>query len=713
MLQKSFTPIGLRAVKKHSKLFSLSKALYTEGGLDRALTQSKEPLPPLGEFLEYPEFASLLVRPVSETTPDSVEKHFANLLEKKAYKGIWNAANALKKAEQSRQLVSPGLYCTLLKTIRMRLENTLIEKQQVVKLASMIYAEAVSEKMHIFKDYQYEQLARDVLSGLAHSEDVADLFTLRMIYQNYITETVSNSKFELYYLRTHLSILLNTGQEERAFELFEQAYNTLSHSTTKTEILRILPAKQLLRVMAARGESELLCKWIKAILADTLDPDTRFFSNLELLKLLGSGLEANNYDLVKTIYDEMQLSGDSEDSLAPLLSLSADSAVYQMLHVFAMNGDVNLTLQLIEAYFMKKHMKGESALTKELCVLIITAYCYNNDPNSNWDEKEMFQTKKSQDDSLKLVIDIINEMNSKFLRRNDPKNVTYRDITTAFSFKLMNYKAYDANIERAVTKAESISKRILNLGEETVPEVRPRKISNTNIQVSKYGNILKNLDVLADFVAEHVGYIVEKKYFPETMNLFINCVLSHINTHQNFSGIVRMLMAAKAVDPINFSSWIDRDLLDIMLNSMSKSRASKKCSLELFKYLQNSPTYSLTHADYHCLISASLLGEENHRLVEFYLYRYLKDMGHVRRCTIELLQKLSQDKWLAALVQLLQSSSNTGAVTPIDIVDLVWTKEGLNSAECPTDLEEDNESEHSSYFAIDNRDAKFLKYVLE
>lgn len=716
MLRRSCISCRLLAENHIKRRFSLSGALHNQKTTAPS-PQLKKPPISQDELLPSSRFTYLLENRPSELTPEVVENHIAALLEDRKYHTIWRSMNTIKEGGLDG-LVSANLYGLLLKTIKSRLETALIEKQQLVKLAPTLYLEAVSNERFLMTTYQYQGLAFDLLIALGHSDSMADLLALRLVYQNYITKTVNDAKFEIYYLRSYICILLTTDQEERAFELFDQCYHNLSHGVTKADLLKILPTKRLLEAMARTRECDLLSKWLKTIHSDTLALEIPFFTALELLNYLNSGLESYNYGLVKTIYDEMQLSAtDSGESVSALLSLTTDSSIFRILQLFATNGDVNLTLQLIEAHFIHKNMKGETALTKELCTLIITSYCYHKDLQSNWDEKEIFQTKQSHDDSVKRVIDIINEMNSKFTKRNDPNSINYRDITNALSFKFKNYKAYDANIERAVAKAEGTSQRMLKRNEE-LPESEslnmPRKASNPNVLTSKYGNILKNLEVLSAFVTEHATYIIERGYSTGTMTLFLNCLLNHVNLHQNFSGLLRVLMAFKSIDSAAFHQWLDRELFGIILNSLSNSSAAKLCSLELYNHLSGHQHYSLTHSGYHCLVSATLRGGNYRSLMEYYLYVYLKDKGHVNAPTVEILLDIpDKSESLAKLVQFLNRSLDTGTEIFSSEVDRFWREQGLNCTVPTIDPEPDTKSKRPYYHSIDTRDARFLKYLFE
>lgn len=688
----------------------------------------------------------------SKTKIKAIENQIERLIEEKEFKTIWLIANLMK---EYRIPPSNKLYIILLKACY------LMNKPEATSLATRLYYEV----MTLYEIKKGEQkITQDVHNGLAYfllvsfqcCDDFTELITLKLLWENYIIDNVDKPIYELLYHSAYINTLLNTTQNQIAIDHFEKTFEELTqldtvgnyHQFDRYDLLLTLPTIRILDIMASNKDCERLQKWLLIIhdeqriqFNNKSNDCTIILNENNWLRYLNVGLLNNSYDLVKSIYDNFIMSGFSdgistEDVLFrkdPTISSSFsgnvvldsinDETISQILHTFAINGDVNLTLALIESHYIHKTMKGEKALTKDLCLKIIESYCYHPDLQNNWSEDEIIISKNSNDESVRRVLDVLNSFVVKF-DTDKNNNISYRDITDAMSFKFVNYKVYDKNIIKAKHKEFEISEKIKHPEDLDKMPGLPRKISNKNIESSYQGNILANLETLSRFILDHLEYLREKNYSKSTIILFVNCILNHTNLYQNFSGTVKALSTIHKIYPNMVTDYLNDDLINIILNSLANSNSAKISSFLLFKYLHKKK--NVTHDHYRCFISAILRGDF-HDCLQFFLYNYLVDYGGIIDPKImQMLQSLPSD--------VIQSSASTSSLLTF-IQDRTKIKSNQQVSNYPViSLDEINEfwrlmklSHQEPYVgdaniaefkrmynhSFDVRDAHYLSYIFQ
>lgn len=553
----------------------------------------------------------------------------------------------------------------------------------------------------------------NLMASFNVNNDFTQLVHLKALYYTYIHRYCDNKNLELLYLRAYLNSLINAKLHDQAVELYELAVTSLTSSTAERtykpdEVLQMLPTRRILDIFCLNQDFERLAKWLPFIQN----------SNYKLLedvwlKYLNFGLENSNYQIVKVIYDIFIMKGFEEgltrkdalfttsEGTDKLLTLVTDDEIMAILHVFSINGDVNLTLQLIESHFVHKTLRGERALTNELCVKVVASYCYNK-----------AVAEDGKDESLKRVLDVLDGFilyfrNNKYqVEISDISAITYQEVTSSLSHKFNNFNLVDENVEHSSRVRLNISDEILNLEENLLREnsVLPRKITNPNIHSSKQGNVLANLQNLRSILEDHINYIKESNYSTETMQIFINCVLNHINLYQNFSGIVLALTTLKFLNKHAVRDWLDDDSMLILLHSLSTSVGSKLSSLTVFKFLQASSKFTLDHKHYLYLIESSDRGEHFQPLFEYYIYKYL--LAFNGSTNPELASIVSSTGQYPILLDFISKAPTT------EQVDQFWTEHNFNSVE-PTIADDDTKYSRRKYnHLVDIRDAESLRHIL-
>lgn len=562
------------------------------------------------------------------------------LLRYKRYPLVWKFCQYIKSEKLG---VTFTTYILLLKAIA---ESSASSNSS--ELGCILFEEAMNMKIgnitiRLSEDQKW-LLCRNLLLILTQSEDMIDCVKLNELYTKYFQNFKGRQLFELQYCSTYITILLRSGQTERAVDEFEKTLRRLEDSGYDLQdILKELPILRLLLVLQRDKDFDNILKWLTIVQEiddrqrhQDINDNKRIISNELWVQFLDTALSSNHYKLVKLVYDHFIMRGFSnstisiEDAIFEDLTTKDsgfnyinDDTTFQILHTLSGNGDVDLTLSLIESHYIHKKFKGERALNKELYIKIIEAYCYSDKLTKIWNESEPGH-HELKDTSIEQILSVINGIMEK-LEVDKEEQLNYRDISVAMSSKFWSYSDHDKNIEKAVQKRNQISDRILHSEEnETVTTVLPRKMANTNIESSQYGNLLANLDVLHDFVGSHTQYMLNEN-LDSSITIFINCILEHLHIHQNFTSIVRTLQSLFHVEHDFATKWLDKDLFDIIFNSLANSSSSKLCSLTLFNYFKESNKI-LSHENYYCLMSAVLRGYF-HDGLQFYLYHYLLDYG--------------------------------------------------------------------------------------
>lgn len=490
---------------------------------------------------------------------------------------------------------------------------------------------------------EHEAMIYQILRNYQHCTEIPKLFVLKLLWENYFSANTSSPNIELLYFSAYIHTMLNTGQVEAAQDLFKSTFTALTdgndvNNHSMFDVLSTLPTIRLLDLLAADKHCDGLVKWLEIIheVEDKVeDPSKKLIKYHHWLSYLNVGLSVSHYSLVRYIYDTIIMQGyedaeiTTENILFPdhtsiestakntILDSINDETTLQILYTLALHGDVALTLTLIESHYIHKRMKGEKALTKELCVCIIESYCSSPDLHE-WDSNSPASSTTNKDHSVELVLDVLDGFMKKLSKEGKDK-ITYRDITEFMSQKFNNYNVYDSKVEAHQQQRQlQEAQRVLESEVHTLKS----KLQNVNIESSKQGNILANLNILSTFVVEHINYLqTEKNASTETITLFLNCVLNHVNKFQNLSGIIRVLTSVHKVNPNLVSEWLDDDLMNIILNAASKSSGAKMISFQLFKYLKNN-SGKISHERYIWLIS-SIIRDDFHDSFQFYMYNYL------------------------------------------------------------------------------------------
>lgn len=487
---------------------------------------------------------------------------------------------------------------------------------------------------------EIEQVCQTFLQCISRSNNIINLLTLKNSYHNYISVFSHNTLLEISYLSAFIHISFNASNFQGGIEIFESSFLSVTNPEIEgthdpITALTYLPTKRFLDLLCSHQDWNRLLTWLEKI--DNISGD--FITPKDWLKFLSFGLNIANYNLVKTVYDHFIMKGfdkgitrhdilfdpsitNSVTKENRIIKLINDEIIFQILHIFALEGDVGLTLRLIESHYVHKTLKGERALTLELCIQIIAAYCY-------YRSASLYQS--GEDEDMIRVLKVLNGFVVKLKTKNNAQElISYRDITAHMSHRFLEYKVKDINVERASQKIKRIEQSIKDLEENLInPDViLPRKIKNDNVYVHSLGNILANLTILESFINKHINLMIDEKFDVDTVKLFINCILNHINLRQNSSGMIKALLTLKTLNYKVASEWLNKDLFEIILYSISNSTASKLTSLKLYQFFK-SQSWSLSHHQYIALITASLRGDKFNDLLEYYVYEYLRDYDGV------------------------------------------------------------------------------------
>lgn len=609
------------------------------------------------------------------------------------YDQVWDIAQRIKKEPSGTLLLSSTLYLLLLRLIAMKRDRNQIE------LAGSLYEELYKSRFALRQE-EHDLAASLIVNIYSASNDFTHLLALKILYENCMTGNVSDLSFAIRYVGAHLDILLNCGQYQKALQMFEMAFEDFGPSHNVKEICLQLPVSRMLGAMSEVEDFDNLTKWL-----DTILENKWIIPLSEWVGYLSLGLSSNHYGLVKLIYTRLimaDLDGllSTEDVLfsnkvtvlqnrSTVLATLSEATLHQILHTLASNGDVNLTLNLIEWHYIHKTMRGEKALTKELCAEIIASYCCHHEE----------LPEGAIDESIQRVLDVLDG----FVAKVDGE-FSYKEISDSMSRKFVSFQVHDANIERAKEK-ETAAIQKLTLEDKSY---MPRKITNPNITSSKNGNILKNTAILRHFVTSHINYILEKNYSTETLRIFVNCVLEHINKYQNSSGMISVLLTLHALNDRAAQEWLDAELYNIIVKSLSQSSAGKLTGLELYIYLKLLAQIEPAH--YPDFISSSIRGEDYNSLLEFYIFEYLHSSPEVISFQVmSLLHGLNDKGTLVA--DFLGLYHTQGTVPSVEIVEQFWKENRLTLIN-PSIVQEQGASNRNYYHEIDMRDSRYLHFIL-
>ncbi|KAM9939162.1 hypothetical protein OXX80_001353 [Metschnikowia pulcherrima] len=534
------------------------------------------------------------------------------------------------------------------------------------------------------------------------------LLSLKIVFQSVISRQDASSDVALRYLGIHMHVLLNSGQVQLAVTHFSRCLEQIQENTRKASLLRRLPLQKFLAVLCSTQDCDTLTTVLSEIIShDCIDVlDVSAWS-----EILGLALWKNDYNLTKLIYEHVLMDGIEpsvlEDAVLeigltqnnPLLTSLSEKTLTQILHTLATNGDVRSCLHLIEWHYVHKSLQGEQTLTKDLCLQVIRAYCfYNPNPSTLADRDD-------DDASVKVVMDVIDSLVSKNRHVYD-----YTDVVDAFSHKLNTYHAYDSKVANSVAKEASAPFIPISYGHdfgETVPEeVLITKRSNQNIRASPQGSVLKNTRILQDFIIEHLHHMAAKNFSSKTRQIVINCLLAHLTTYQNATGVIIALKQMSLSEENFMEKWLDPPSYEIITRSFSASPAAMMTGLTFHEHMKRNHI-SISQKTMKNLIISSLHGVHYNALLEYYVYEYLH--ANPEPVSSYLLNRIAIFKSLNEEGKLLLTYLESFSKDKHANIDRAWESYGFNKV-APTTIPSDEEYAH--YHAIDERDRAALERIL-
>lgn len=626
-------------------------------------------------------------------SPKEVEELMFLSICARDYNQVWSIAKSIKDDPIVLRFRTPSIYLLLLQLIASQGDSG----QSM--LALNLYAELYKGRRRLLNE-ENELAATLLFSILRRCSDFTLLLPLKSVYEGI---SLHHLDCEGQYIGVSMDILMNSRQYDKALGLFENYMMGLNDIEAK-DALRILPVSKLFDYMCSVQDLDGLVKWLTVIIAS----GEEIVSALNWSSYLGLALSLNNYDLVNLIYVNWIMAGldthlsvedvvlnnkisrlQSQNTIFQTLS---EQSLYQILHTFASHGDVELTLDLIEWHYIHKSLKGDRALTKELCVDVIRSYCFYDDSES-----------QHRDHSMERVLDVLDS----FVSRSKDFQLSYKDISDAISHKIHNFNVEDANITLARRKEMGTFEFIESSNEDnavnSVTEL-PRKLTNKNLLDSAHGNPLLNTEVLSLFVESHLDYLLKKNATPATIVLFVNCIINHLNKFQNCSGILVALHALRTMNHNFVDEWLNADLFSIFIRSIANSPAARLTGLELYQYLKKHHD-GITQKEMIHFILSSLRDQNYHTLFEYYVYEYL--MLSPAKVSTQLVDRIARFSHLDHRGRLVSEFLQANKVPKKDDIEAYWESNGLNKSPDVNVYDED-----SIYAKIDTRDRQYLKHIL-
>lgn len=570
------------------------------------------------------------------------------------YNLIWDLCSELRNSRCHNKLITPSTYILLLQAICRS------KDKRMVSHAVNIYAELYSGPHLNLTSHQHDFAAQCLLTAFQRCHDFTALVLLKALYENCISRFASNELIELLYLAAFLHTHLNTGQYSEALKLWNTTFTTYKESKGAHELMNSLPFVELLQAMCTNQDLSSLALWLEVLLK--IDPDLDLVES-HWPQFLSAAIDNSHYPTVHLIYSQFIMKGHKEISVDEVLfstkfeklqknntplNTMADETLYQILHVLSTHGDITSTQNLIQWHHIYKSWKGENSMTKDLTIQILSAHCHN------------IHT------SFESILDIIHSFSTK-----SNQHLSYKDITDSISHKWFTLDMEDQFVKAAKANELEIIKTI-----EQAEESKPRKISNPNLAASTQGNILSNTRILDAFVYNHVTYTLENHHSEACLQLFVNCVLNHINRYQNVTGMAVALSAIqRGVNDRRRTdtSFFSAESLDIMCSIISKSRSARLCGHEIFKFARRIG-FSISLHNYERLMQ-SVKGSHLTDLLRIYQDACMQDLGQLppRFCRKE-----------------------TGLSAPTD--PEVYTQEEKDI--------------HEKYYGYDVRDCGYLRFAL-
>ncbi|KAG7195079.1 uncharacterized protein KQ657_004195 [Scheffersomyces spartinae] len=491
-------------------------------------------------------------------------------------------------------------------------------------------------------------------------------------------------KYTYAYHSAYINTFINCNQIFEALDTFHDIVDTLlNDGVSFTEVVLNLPTKRLVHFLVHNKAWDELCSLLEEIYehkgcAGQLDIDDSW------VQFLQGAVTGNHYGLCKLLTDHYIMkkygNNNDDDLFGSNLSELCDGLVMLILQVLSRNGDVMSTISVIETFYLHKNMRGERGLTKDLSIDIIRAYCTFHDPNS-------------EDDNMFPILDVINKFVVRFGKINI--KLSYKDIGDLLSSRFFHY--------------------CLGLELEQT-QLNPNKHLDGHLR----GNPFANLLVLEKFITTHVQRMIDNNFESTTLTLFVNCVLNHVSTHQNLTGVIKVLSSLHQTK-IKQSSILDPDLYLIIVHALGKSSTSKYSSAVLYKHLVQNDLLLPSHMKDFILSSIRLtygqpLSWISMTNLQFFFYQYLShvDGEHVDMYVRDILENLlSMIELESSLRQTIEYVLDLEKVD-INHVNDHWHNEGLldqlQSINSMVNQELNQANLHMR--DIDLRDAKRLERIL-
>lgn len=533
-----------------------------------------------------------------------------------------------------------------------------------------------------------------------HCRDFSQLLTLRMVYESIIVHKLPGFEFEARFLAANLHVLINSLQYHQALEMMHQSFESFPDAEDQATLMKILPLSKFLDLMCSFKDCDTLRAWLTVI-----SQQEPLVILLEAwAKFLDLAVSKNHYGLTKLIYSHVIMAGrellsvddvltstivSDLESRSPMLATLSEHTLQAVLHTLASHGDVSLTLNLIEWHYIHREMRGESALTKDLCIEIVRSYCFYNEEPSELNSD-------GNDASVERVLDVL----ESFIQRLK-EEFFYTDVSDAMSYKLNTLNIFDENVAAARRK-ELATVTLVNESEEN--NTKARKLTNKNITPSLQGNVLMNNKLLHQIITQHLKYMLAKQMSLKCIQIYIECVLNHVNKYQNTSGLVTAMMAMKSFKH-DILQWFTPAVFNIAFKSISNSPAARITGSTLFTFMrQNGMEVSRSNLEH--LVYSSLRGSQFNKHLEFYLHEYLST--NPQSISPQIIHRIRDFSSLnddgRRLLHFLEENTVESALG-------LWHSYGFCS-EIPFSGSNTSIYNKEHYHQIDSRDAQYLSFVL-
>lgn len=629
-----------------------------------------------------------------QMTPQEVEDDVFVSLCARNYNQVWTIAQKVQQDPMNLRFRSPSLYLLLLELISARGDRS------QVTLALNLYLELLSQSLLLEDTVKVATL--QLFKCFESCQDFTQLIPLRILYENTIVTVLPYFEYEALFLGAHLHVFLNTGQYNQALALMHQSFESFPDHEDQLILLQKLPLLKLFDTMCNFKDCNSLEYWLSLV----LDKNTSSIPYAWWSQFLSLATSQNHYGLVKLIYTHVIMAGHDKDlaiedvitnnvisnieAQSTMLATLSDHTLQAILHTLASHGDVELTLSLIEWHYIHKEMRGERALTKDLCIDIIRSYCFNNDFSATPIEGE-------HDSSVEKVLDVLESFLSRL-----KEDFHYTDISDAFSHKINTLNVFDQNVFEAA-RHETATVEFINQLEE--PEQEARKLKNENIYESPQGNVFMNQKIMQQVIISHLTYMKDRHMSEKCIRLYTECILNHINKYQNASGVINAMLAMKKFNCTCYC-WFTPSVFDILFKSISNSAAARLTGYTLLSFMKQTAR-PVSKSNVENLIFSSLRGPQFNPLLEFYIHEYLSTFN--QKPSVHVTQRIQNFSSLndngKRLLEFLKDHT-------VEFVRENWEAYGFNSAFPQNNLHlTDDTNEH--YHQIDVRDSRQLAFILD